>query len=63
VEIAAGAIVNPRCHPDFAAGRIAARLQGEGLPEEADATAADLRARWRRRGLRAFDAGQDAGAA
>jgi hypothetical protein len=61
VEIAAGAIVNPRCHPDFAAGRIAARLQGEGLPEETDATAADLRAR--RRGLRPFDAGQDAGAA
>jgi hypothetical protein len=42
---------------------IAARLQGEGLPEDADATAADLRARWRRRGLRAFDADKEATAA
>jgi hypothetical protein len=42
---------------------IAARLQGEGQPEDADTTAADLRARWRRRGLRAFDADRDADAA
>jgi hypothetical protein len=37
---------------------LATRLQGEGQPEEA--TAADLRARWRRRGLRAFDAAKEA---
>ncbi len=40
---------------------IAVRLQGEGQPEEG--TAADLRARWRRRGLRAFDADKEATAA
>ncbi len=36
---------------------IAARLQEEGQPEEG--TAADLLARWRRRGLRAFDADKE----
>ena len=40
---------------------IAARLQGDGLPEES--TAADLLVRWRRRGLRAFDADREAMAA
>jgi hypothetical protein len=36
---------------------IAARLQEEGRSEKG--TAADLRARWRRRGLRAFDADRE----
>ncbi len=40
---------------------IAARLQEEGQPEEGTAT--DLLARWRRRGLRAFDADKEATAA
>ena len=40
---------------------IAGRLQGEGQPEEG--TAADLHARWRRRGLRAFDADKQTAAA
>ena len=40
---------------------LAARLHREGQP--AEATAADLRARWRRRGLRAFDADKKAMAA
>ncbi len=36
---------------------ITARLQEDGQPEEGNA--ADLRARWRRRGLRAFEADKD----
>jgi hypothetical protein len=40
---------------------IAGRLMGERQPE--DATPADLRARWRRRGLRTFDADKEATAA
>lgn len=40
---------------------IAAVLQEEGQPGEE--TTADLRARWRRRGLRAFDADKEATAA
>jgi hypothetical protein len=40
---------------------IAAQLQQDGQPEEAHA--ANLRARWRRRGLRAFEADKDASAA
>ena len=37
---------------------LSARLQDEGQPGET--TAADLRARWRRRGLRTFDADREA---